>query len=119
MVEDLSQFFNVTEFAHQAVLDHVEVAGVYNAAPVVAFEGFGGGIAAHNPTFELPSASCQTVQGQQRQSGRAIYEDEIVIVAHLGYRPAQLLLTLFHLDEVDLGAGEFTVGREYIVAAGL
>lgn len=93
MVEDLSQFFNVTEFAHQAVLDHVEVAGVYNAAPVVAFEGFGGGIAAHNPTFELPSASCQTVQVDSYLRIVGVGSFKVNAVSHDGTGVTTLSLT--------------------------
>lgn len=53
MVEDLSVFFNEAEHATLAVLDHVQVAGIFNNGPADALA-----MTAQVPTYLLPSAAC-------------------------------------------------------------
>lgn len=62
MVEDFSAFLDVDELAHQAVLDSVEVAGIFDNGPRDAMSGLGGGVAVADPTFALPSAACTRVR---------------------------------------------------------
>jgi hypothetical protein len=57
MTEDLSVFFDVTEHATRAVLDNVEVAGIFD-------NGYGrelGVVGVLEPAFTLPSAQCTRV----------------------------------------------------------
>ena len=51
--EDLSAFFNTTEFAQTASLGGVAVAGLLDMAPAMAFDVMGGTA----PQFMLPTAS--------------------------------------------------------------
>ena len=57
MTEDLSVFFDVTEHATRAVLDNVEVAGIFD-------HGYGvelGVMGVREPAFTLPTAQCTRV----------------------------------------------------------
>lgn len=56
MVEDLSQFLAVTEFAHQAVLDNVEVSGIFGNTPTTADT-----MTAQVPTYLMASSACARV----------------------------------------------------------
>lgn len=56
MVEDLSQFLAVTEFAHQAVLDNVEVSGIFDNTPTTADT-----MTAQVPTYLMASSACARV----------------------------------------------------------
>lgn len=53
--EDLSVFFNPAEFAVFAMLDGVEVVGLFDNA--YETEDMGGGVSASGPAFTLPSSS--------------------------------------------------------------
>ena len=66
-----------------------------------------------------PPCGSQPVKGKQRQRGRAIDQHEIVFAGDLVDGGLELALALVHLHQVDLGAGQFAVGRQYVVAAGL
>ena len=57
MVEDLTQFFNVNELSHQAVLDNVEVSGIFETSYDAAF----GSIGVQRPSFTLASAACADI----------------------------------------------------------
>ncbi|HEY0064716.1 MAG TPA: hypothetical protein VGC21_21545 [Telluria sp.] len=52
--EDLSAFFNTAEFADDAMLDGVEVAGIFDKQYLV--EGGGMGFSATRPALTLPTA---------------------------------------------------------------
>lgn len=58
MVEDLSLFFNADELAHQAVLDNVVVAGIFDNGYELAL----GAIGVQRPTFTLPTAACSNIE---------------------------------------------------------
>ena len=58
----------------------------------------------------------QTVQREQRQSRRAIDEDEIVFGFDFRQRLAQHAFAVFHADQFNLGARQFAVGRQDVVA---
>ena len=53
----------------------------------------------------------QAVDGEQAERGRAVDEDEVVVVAHLLERPLEAQLTAEGRDELDLGAGQVEGGR--------
>jgi hypothetical protein len=57
MVEDLSLFIDVDDFASTGVLDHVQVTGIFDNGYITALDG----ISAQVPTYLLPSASCTRV----------------------------------------------------------
>ena len=80
MVEDLSQFLAVTEFAHQAVLDNVEVSGIFDNTPTTADT-----MTAQVPTYLMASSACARVVYGSREAGGFI---EIEIPA--GYDPFEL-----------------------------
>ncbi|MNX38234.1 hypothetical protein D3C86_685680 [compost metagenome] len=61
----------------------------------------------------------QAVECQQRQCRWAIDQHKIVLARDGVDRPLQLALAFFHLHQVNLGAGEFAVGGQDIVATGL
>lgn len=52
--EDLTAFFNPDEFGTKALLDWVQVVGIFSNEPVQAFDA----IATSTPTFVLPTAAC-------------------------------------------------------------
>ena len=52
--EDLTTFFNTSEFADPALLDGVEVVGLFDKQYVV--EGAGMGFSGTRPAFTLPAA---------------------------------------------------------------
>ena len=55
--EDLSVFFDSAELAHRAVLDNVEVAGIFDSGSRNALDALGG-IAVRDPSFTLATARC-------------------------------------------------------------
>lgn len=55
IAEDLSVFFNPAEFAVFAMLDGVEVVGIFDNA--YEAESLGGGVSASGPAFTLPSSA--------------------------------------------------------------
>ncbi|MNR24238.1 hypothetical protein D3C85_1413070 [compost metagenome] len=57
------------------------------------------------------------IQGQQRQRGRAIDQDKIVLAGDGVDGGLQLAFALVHLHQVDLGAGKLAVGGQHVVAA--
>jgi len=59
MIEDLSVFLNVDEFAHRAVLDNVAVAGIFDNATGNAI---GSDVMVAEPSFLLPTADCTRVR---------------------------------------------------------
>lgn len=61
MQEDLSTFFDPAEMAHRAVLDNVEVTGIFDNGSRNALDALGG-IAVRDPSFTLPSAQCSRVR---------------------------------------------------------
>jgi hypothetical protein len=62
MVEDITLFMDVDEFASTGALDHVQVQGIFDNGYTAALDG----MSAQVPTFTLPSASClRTRQGSQ------------------------------------------------------
>lgn len=54
-VENLAAFFGTAEFAVYAMLDGVEVVGIFDNA--YELEDMGGGVSASGPAFTLPSSS--------------------------------------------------------------
>ena len=70
-VEDLSPFFNIAEFASDAMLDGVAVRGIFDAD--YAMQDTGGGVAAVGPVFTLPSASVPALV-----TGKAFVHNSIV-----------------------------------------
>ena len=54
--EDLSQFFNVAEFATAATLDGAAVTGIFDALYIQGLVG-AAGIASTGPAYMLPTAS--------------------------------------------------------------
>ncbi|MBA4341153.1 MAG: hypothetical protein C0423_03250 [Methylibium sp.] len=69
LLEDLTAFFNPDEFGTRALLDWVEVVGIFNNKPSQAFDL----MSTSMPTFTLPTARCADVRvGSELQVGATI-----------------------------------------------
>lgn len=66
LLEDLTAFFIPDEFGTRALLDWVEVVGIFSNKPTQAFDL----MSTSMPTFTLPSAHCPGVRlGSELQIG--------------------------------------------------
>ena len=61
-------------------------------------------------------AGAQTVQGEQVQAGRAVDEDEVIVLLHPGQRLAQAALAARQVDHFQAGTGQTGVGTDHIGA---
>ena len=64
-----------------------------------------------------PWAAQKPLTRQQGQRRRAVDQDEVVLRLHAAERFLQPVLAALEVDQFDLGAGEFAVGRQHVVAA--
>src|SRR5690606_35571150 len=63
-----------------------------------------------------PTRRGQAIKRKQGQSGRVVDKNEVIFVDNLGNGFLELLFAPLHFDEVDFGAGQFTICRQHIVA---
>ena len=61
--------------------------------------------------------AAQAVEREHGQGRRAIDEHEVVLVGHRLDGQAQTFFAALDLDQLDLGAGQFAVGAQHVVAA--
>jgi hypothetical protein len=61
--------------------------------------------------------AAQAVEREQVQRGRAVDQDEVVVGIDRLERATQALVAALQRDQFDLGAGQFAVGAEHVVAA--
>ena len=61
-------------------------------------------------------AGAQTVQGEQVQAGRAVDEDEVIVLLHPGQRLPQPALAARQVDHFQAGTGQTGVGADRIGA---
>ena len=59
----------------------------------------------------------QAVEGEQAEAGRAVDEDEVVVIVDRGEGAAQPPVAPLDADQLHLGAGELAVGADDVVAA--
>lgn len=80
MAEDYADFLNVDEHAHQAVLDHVAVVGIFDNGHRDALAALAGGIAVQAPSFALPSSDCTRTRAGVSQI-RIVGEGTYIVTA--------------------------------------
>ena len=61
----------------------------------------------------------QAVQGEKLQRGRAVDENEVIVIGHLGQSFLQEKLPIGHPDHFHGGTGQRFVGREHMGVGGL
>ena len=61
--------------------------------------------------------TAQSVEGEHGQRGRAIYQDEVVVVAHGAQGLLEPLFTPLNVHQFDLSPGQFAVGAQDVIAA--
>ena len=59
----------------------------------------------------------KTIQRQQRQRGRAVDQNELVLIVHRSQRVLQPCFAMIQIDELYFGTRQFAVGAENVVAA--
>ena len=61
--------------------------------------------------------AAQAIEREHGQGRRAIDEDKVILVCHRLDGQTQTLFAALDLDQLDLGAGQFAVGAQHVVAA--
>ena len=61
----------------------------------------------------------QAVQGQHGQRGRAVDEDEVIVLGDGGEGDFEARFTLFQFHHFHFGTGQFAVGGQHVEATGL
>ena len=88
------------------LLDGVDQVGQAFEREVFALHGYDDAVRA-----------AQAVECEHGQGGRAVDEHKVILVGHGLNGQAQAFFAALDLDQLDLGAGQFAVGAQHVVAA--